>query len=352
MISFCFDQSKTIKKRLKDVKKQGVSLSQIAEAAGVSKMTVSRVLRDADGFSDATRDKVLREVERHGYLPNRLAATFGTSQASTLIGVCVPSLTSHQVMQALETLNYRFARHGYQIIIGSHNHHQQQEEKWVKNILSWRPAGVMLSNKFHNKSTHKLLKDSAVPVLEFWNLNTSPIHQSVGFNEYDAGVAMSQHCLLKGYTKAAILLAASGTSSVAPERIDGFTKGFTESGGSIVHTEILKDQPGFYAGFYGTENLLNHTQNADMIYYMDDKMALGGMAWCQRKGISVPKDIGIAGWGGHEAASIQPQRLTTTAIPVLQIGKLSAEQMVRSLSGEDYEKVCAVPAKLVDGDTL
>ena len=83
---------------------------------------------------------------------------------------------------------------------------------------------------------------------------------------------------------------------MTPERIAGFTKGFNEFGGAIVHTEILNDHPGFYAGYYGTENLLNHTRAADMIYYMDDALAMGGLAWCQRKGIRVPDDIGIAGW--------------------------------------------------------
>ena len=315
-------------------------------------MTVSRVIRNADGFSEATREKVMREVERQGYLPNRLASTFAAAQSSTLIGVCVPSLSGHLATQALDTLDRTFERLGYQMIIGSHNHQQIQEEAWLKSILAWRPAGVMLSNKYHSKDTVKLLKDASVPVLEFWYLNTSPINMSVGFNEYDAGFEMSQHAVLKGYKKSAILLAAADDKTVSPEHVAGFTEGFQSAGGEIVHTEILNDQPGFYAGYYGTENLLNHTQNADMIYYMHDAMAIGGLAWCQRKGIAVPNEIGIAGWGGHEAASILPQRLTTTAIPVLQIGKLSAEQMARSLSGDETQKVFAVPAKLIDGDTL
>ncbi len=336
----------------KSNKKQTSSLSEIAKAAGVSKMTVSRVLRNADGFSEPTRAKVMAEVERLGYLPNRIAATFGTAQASTLIGVCVPNLSANLITQVLDALDKNFERLGYQMIIGSHNYQKQQEEAWLKSILEWRPAGIMLSSKFHSKNTVKMLRDTAIPVLEFWNLNTSPIKLSVGFNEYDAGFEMSQHALLKGYKKAALLLASSDANSVAPERIDGFSRGFTEAGGEITHTEILNDEPGFYAGFYGTENLLNHTDNADMIYYMNDAMAIGGLAWCERKGIKVPDDIAIVGWGGYEAASVLPQRLTTTVIPVLQIGKLSAEQLARSLSGDELPNVTAVPAKLVNGDTL
>ena len=142
----------------KNDKKQGVNLSQIAKAAGVSKMTVSRVIRNADGFSEATREKVMREVERQGYLPNRLASTFGAAQSSTLIGVCVPSLSGHLATQALDTLDRTFERLGYQMIIGSHNHQQIQEEAWLKSILAWRPAGVMLSNQIPQQRYCQTLK--------------------------------------------------------------------------------------------------------------------------------------------------------------------------------------------------
>ena len=81
-------------------------------------------------------------------------------------------------------------------------------------------------------------------------------------------------------------------------------------------------------------------------------MALGGLSWCRRKGIQVPDDIGIAGWGGHEAASILVERLTTTEIPMQKIGTLSAELLVRRLRDEPTDYVTAVSARLVDGTTL
>ena len=118
-------------------------------------------------------------------------------------------------------------------------------------------------------------------------------------------------------------------------------KGFQSAGGEIVHTEILNDQPGFYAGYYGTENLLNHTQNADMIYYMHDAMAIGGLAWCQRKGIAVPKRNRHCWLGDMKLHRFSHSAWTTTAIPVLQIGKLSAEQMARSLSVMKHRRFCS-----------
>ena len=81
-------------------------------------------------------------------------------------------------------------------------------------------------------------------------------------------------------------------------------------------------------------------------------MAIGGLSWCQRKGINVPQDLGIAGWGGHEAASILTEQLTTTAVPFREIGRLSSEILVRKLRQEATSDVIAVPARLIDGDTL
>lgn len=336
----------------KTVKKQSPSLSRIAEAAGVSKMTVSRVLRNTDGFSEETRQKVLREVERSGYLPNRIAAAFGPSNTSTLVGICVPRLSSHFFGAVLESVDRTFQRFGFQTIIGSHNQQVDDEELWLKSILAWQPAGVLLSSKHHSSGTLKLLNDADIPIVEFWNLNTSPLNMSVGFNEFDSGFEMARHAIVKGYKKAALLGSMQDWDSGRLDRFKGFEKCFKESGGAIIQKEKLNDVPGFYSGFYGTEILMHRMQDIDMIYYQDDTMALGGLAWCQRKGICVPNDIGLAGWGGHEAASILVDRLTTTEVPTQKIGTLSAELLVRKLRQEPTNDVTAIPARLVAGTTL
>jgi LacI family transcriptional regulator, gluconate utilization system Gnt-I transcriptional repressor len=333
-------------------RKKGASLEEIAEAAGVSKMTVSRVLRGADGFSETTRQKVMQEVERLGYLPNRLAAAFGTANASTLVGVCVPRLSSHFFGLVLESIDRTFARLGYQTLIGSHNQMPDEEEIWLRGLLSWRPAGVLLSTKHHSKATLELLRDAAIPVVEFWDLNTSPIDMSVGFNQFDSGHEMGRFAVAGGRTRPAILGAVREGKSTGPERFDGFAAAAREAGSPVVAIEILKDLPGFYAGYYGAETLTNRAPDLDMIYCQDDTMAVGALAYCDRKGIRVPEDIGIAGWGGHEVASILSRRLTTTAIPTQQIGKLSAECLVGRIRNEPVGDVTVVPTRLVPGNTL
>lgn len=333
-------------------RRQTPSLEQIADAAGVSKMTVSRVLRGKDGFSEQTRQRVLAEVERLGYLPNRLAAAFGSGDASTLVGVCIPRFSSPYFSKVLESMERTFLRLGYQTLIGCHNLQPKDEETWLRGLLSWRPAGVLLSSKSHTSATLEFLRDATIPVVEFWDLNTSPLDLSVGFNQADSGYEMGRHALSRGRRRPALLGAGRDARTDGPERFAGFSRAMDEAGHPVVSSEILSDAPGFYAGFYGTETLLNRSPDVDMIYYQDDTMALGGIAWMQRAGIRVPEDIGVAGWGGHEAASIQPKQLTTTSVPTEQIGKLSAELLVRRLRDEPIRDVTAVPTRLIPGETL
>jgi LacI family gluconate utilization system Gnt-I transcriptional repressor len=114
---------------------------------------------------------------------------------------------------------------------------------------------------------------------------------------------------------------------------------------------MLLDMPGFYAGYYGLETLLSRTSDLDVVYFHNDEMAIGGLAYAQSRGLRVPEDLGIAGWGGMEAASILQRRLTTTVVPTTAIGKAAAEALVARQKGEGGQDVTVIPTRLVPGET-
>ncbi len=329
-----------------------VTLAQVAEAAGVSKMTASRVLRNATGFSQDTRDKVMQAVDKLGYVPNRLAAAFGSDKSSTLVGVCVPRLTSGMYGSVLDSIDHAMSRFGYQTMIGSHEHSPQTEEDWLKALLSWRPAGVILSGRRHTPEAIEMIKAQAIPVVEIWNLNTSPLDVSVGFNHYDCGYEMGRYMASRNRRRFAYVGAEPKPQGTGSIRLLGFEEALKAANLDLVTREILNDKPGFYAGFYGTETVLNRSGEIDAIYYQDDAMAVGGLFYCQSKGLNVPEDIAMAGWGGMEVASVLPQRLTTTSVATQALGKTAAEALMARLRGEPCEDVIIVPTRLIPGATV
>jgi LacI family gluconate utilization system Gnt-I transcriptional repressor len=327
------------------------NLEDIARAAGVSKMTVSRVLRGASGFSTDTRDKVTRVAAKLGYVPNRLAAAFGSDQASTLVGMCVPRLTSGLFGHVLDGVDRALSRLGYQLMIGANNHAPDEEEAWIRQVISWRPAGLILSGRTHTPGTIDLLRQAASPVVEIWDLTTSPIDMSVGFSHADCGAEMGQFLLRRGRRRAGYVGALARADVMGAARCDGFEAVFARAGHPLIAREVLHDAPGFYAGYYGLETLLSRQSDLDVVYFHNDEMAIGGLAYAQSRGLRVPEDIGIAGWGGMEAASILPRRLTTTVVPTTAIGKSAAEALVARLKGELVQEVTVVPTRLVPGET-
>ncbi|MCU0906496.1 MAG: LacI family DNA-binding transcriptional regulator [Rhodobacteraceae bacterium] len=327
------------------------NLADIARAAGVSKMTVSRVLRGGTGFSGETRDRVLQIAASLGYVPDRIAAAFGSDQASTLVGMCVPRLTSGLFGQVLDGVDRALGRLGYQLMIGANNHDPAEEEAWVRQVIAWRPAGLILAGRTHTPGTVDILRAATGPVVEIWDLTTSPIDLSVGFSHVDCGAEMGQFLLRRGRRRAGYVGALARADVMGSARLEGFEAAFARAGHPLVAREVLHDTPGFYAGYYGLETLLGRAARPDVVYFHNDEMAIGGLALAQARGLRVPEDIGIAGWGGMEAASILPRRLTTTVVPTTAIGKAAAEALVARLKGEPVQEVTVVPTRLVPGET-
>ncbi|WP_299619133.1 LacI family DNA-binding transcriptional regulator [Pelagibius sp.] len=329
-----------------------VSLAEVAKAAGVSKMTASRVLRNATGFSEATRLKVLREVERLGYVPNKIAAAFASDAASTLIGVNVPQLGSETFARILEGIDRALGRFGYQTVVGASEHSLEAEETWVEAILAWRPAGLILTGRQRSARTIDMLKQAAVPLVEIWDLNSKPLDMCVGFSHFDAGYEMGRLVATKRYQRFGYVGVDLEQTMMGAARLDGFCKALKDAGKDLPTRQLLKDTSSFYAGFYGTEHILSRQPDLDLIYYLNDNMAAGGLMYCQSRGLDVPKDIGIAGWGSMDITAILPKRLTTTSSYRLKIGKVAAENILNRIHGNPVPDKVDVEFHLVPGSTV
>lgn len=136
-------------------------------------------------FSDATHDRVMAAVDRMEYVPNRLNSAFHSVQASTLVGMCVPRLTFGRFGHVLDGVDRALTRLGYQAKFGCKNLVAEEEKAWLRQVVSWRPAWVILSGRSHTPVAVELRHNAVMPVVEIWDLTTSPIDRSVGFSHFD-----------------------------------------------------------------------------------------------------------------------------------------------------------------------
>jgi len=161
-----------------------ISLAEVARAAGISKMTASRVLRDEGGFSESTRERVMAEVQCLGYLPNRLAIVFAGGKKSTFVGVSIPELGNEVFTQVLEGINRKLGTFGHQTVLGMTEHALEHEETWIETVLSWQPAGLIITGRSHSQRAIQIMKASGLPIVEIWDFNTDPLDMCVGVNHF------------------------------------------------------------------------------------------------------------------------------------------------------------------------
>ncbi len=334
------------------MKKNKISLAEVARAAGVSKMTASRVLRDEGGFSEKTRNKVMAEVDRLGYLPNRLATVFAGDKKSTFVGVSIPELGNEIFAQLLDGIDRKLGAFGHQTVLGMSEHALDKEEAWIETVLSWQPAGLIITGRSHSPRAIQLLKAGGVPVVEIWDFNSSPLDMCVGLNHFDSGYSMGRYLGGLGYRKFGYVGTAHDIANAASSRLAGYIKAAQDAGATVEKQLLLKDVPGFYTGFYGTEQLLAAHRDLEVVFYQNDNMAIGGYEYCRRKGLEIPRDIGIAGWGDLPIASIQPYRLTSIAVPHLRIGQYAAEMLLAQVNQQPAKRTRDVGFKLIPGATV
>ena len=336
----------------KSSKNNKVSLAEVARAAGVSKMTASRVLRNEGGYSEKTKTTVMEMVDKLGYLPNRLASVFAGDQTSTFVGVSIPDLGNEVFAQVLEGIDRKLGSFGHQTVLGLTQHTQEEEESWIQTVLSWQPAGLILTGRSHSLRSQEMIRNAGIPVVEIWDLNSSPLDMSVGINHFDCGYEMGRFLISCGYRELGYVGTSHDTANAATARLEGFSKAVIDGGGHVQKQLCLHDTASFYPGFYGSEQLVSSGAKVECIFYQNDSMAFGGLQYFTQKGLDVPQDMGIAGWGDLPVTSVLEKRLTSVHVPHLKLGQAAAEMMIARLSGEAVAPSRAIDFHLIPGATV
>jgi len=310
------------------------------------------VLRDEGGFSESTRVKVMAEVDRLGYLPNRLATVFAGDKKSTFVGVSIPDLGNEVFTQVLEGIDRKLGAFQHQTVLGMTQHALAEEENWIETVLSWQPAGLILTGRSHSPRATQLLVGADIPLVEIWDLNSSPLDMCVGLNHFDSGYDMGRFLISKGYKRLGYVGTSHDTANAATARLNGFAKAVEDGGVFLTKQLCLRDTPGFYPGFYGTEQLLAGDPSIEAVFYQNDNMAVGALHYCQAQGMAIPDDIAIAGWGDLPIASVLPYRLTSIHVGHLKLGQLAAEKLLARLNGDPVQNVTDVGFQIIPGKTV
>ena len=297
----------------------------VARAAGVSPMTVSRALKRDSHVSDDTRKQVLKVVEKLGYVPDQIAGGL-SSQRSGFVAALVPSFNNPHFADTVAGLTKRLQDIDLQVIVGYTEYRKEQEETLVASLLGRRPEAIVLTYDGHSKRTIDMLAASGLPVIQTWETPKEPIEHVVGFSNFDAARAMTEHLISNDHRQIVFLGEANDRETRGAERRRGYRAAIRRAD-EQEPCELAFAPPPISAeqGARALPEILERWPEVDAIFCVSDPCAFGVLSECMRRGVRVPKQIAIAGFGDFDLAPLSVPSITTVGVDAEGIGEKTGE---------------------------
>lgn len=315
-----------------------VTLSDVAAHAGVSPQTVSRAIRSPDLVSPHTLDIVKRSIAQTGYVPN-LAASNLASNRSMTVAAFVPSVSYSVFADTIHGLDAVLSPKGYHLFIGSTEYDRDREEELIRAFLGRRPDGIVVVGTEHTPAARTLLANANVPVIETWGWTDTPIDSLVGFSNRDASAALVDYARERGYRHPTFGGWLTGMDSRAYERQLAFEQRVRElfPGEAIRVVDAGTNGSSIEAGRALLDHTLREYPETDVLMCASDIFATGALLEAHSRGIAVPGELAICGFGDFELSRHLTTPLTTVTTPNLEIGRRAGELLLNRMLGETTE---------------
>ena len=324
------DHTKDTRSETPEKRQRGVTMETVGRMAGVSQVTVSRALSDPSKVSAKTMRKIQDAIAATGFVPNAIAGALASNK-SKLITALVPSITNIVYSSMIRAFSLRMREEGYQILLSETGFEPEDEEAAIAAHLSRRPDAILLTGIHHSAQARRMLLASGLPVVEVWDYTDSPIDMCVGFRHADTGHEAADFAIEHGYTAAATIAAGDER---ALRRKDAFKARYEQKTGTTVQEINFESNATLARGREGLAALLDKGFKSGLISCSSDILAHGVIIEATARGLRIPEDIAVIGFGDQEfAADVEPS-ITTIKVDREAFGSAAADVLLARFRGE------------------
>lgn len=316
-----------------------VTMRDVAREAGVSPMTVSRAFKQDTSVNAETRAVVQKAATKLGYLYDSTAHAF-RSQRSGFLAVTLPSINNANFASTHRALTRALEGTELQLLLGITNYRVEEEERLVRQLLARRPEALVLTGGHHSDDARRILEQVDIPIIEMWDLPKDPIGHAVGFSNAKAMEIVVAHLVQSGRRSLGFVGASGDSDQRGAERRRGAIEAAQKLGlPDIVSIEAGAAPVAMTAGANAVESAGDILGELDALVCVSDPVAFGVMMALQRRGLRVPEDVAVTGFGAFEIAHVSNPTITTVNVHADRIGEITGAIIVDILGrdGEDLE---------------
>lgn len=328
-----------------------ITIYDVAEKAGVSIATVSKVINNTGRISEKTRKKVMQIMDELEYQPSVVASALSGKSTFTL-GLTLPDLANPYFAELARAIEDQGRKHGFNVFICSTDNDADKEEEYYQLFMKKRVDGIiMVSRDKQNVVVKKILSEKVPLVMIAREIFSAPV-TSVMVDDYYGGMQAGQHLLQQGHQNIAVIV-ENLTELGSKERLRGCVDAMKEAQLELDPQLVIEGGYTLESGKAAMKQLLQQKQRPTAVFACNDILAIGAIQAVREGGLKVPDDISIVGYDNTILATIIDPPLTTVAQPMQEIGERSVALLVQQIQSKETvrQRVLLMPDLVVRQST-
>ena len=315
---------------------KSVTLKDVALAANVSVITASRALRTPEMVSQAMRDRVAKAVKDLGYVPNPVAQALASSRSNT-IGAVIPSVANLVFGEVLSGMLDAAEGTPFEVQFVNTRYLASREAELLRVFATQRPAGMIVTGTDQAPEARALLERMGCPIVQIMEIGPDPIDMMVGVDQAAAGAAVVRHLLGRGYRRIGFLGGRMDPRS--QRRLAGYRCAAEEAGIFDPNRVFTNAEPTSVAmGSRMLADFFALAPDLDAVFCNNGDLALGALFECQRRGIRVPAQFGIAGFNDLDMEAAAVPAITSVRTHRYEMGRRAVEMLIAAARGARPEE--------------
>ncbi len=309
-----------------------VTIATIAQEAGVSVPTVSRVLNRRSDVAPGTRERVERLLQESGYRRRGEQAT-----GAGLIDLVFNDLDSPWAIEVMRGVEDAAHAAGVGTVLSALHRQAGSTRLWLSNLRARASNGAVLVTTDLDPLLHEELRSLHVPAVVIDPAGVPDLNvPTIAANNYAGAVTATEHLVALGHRRIAHV-AGRPTLWCSRARLDGYSAALQRAGLPVDPELVVEGSFDFESGFRAGRRLLELPERPTAIFAASDQMALGVTEALRRARVSVPDDMSVMGFDDLPVVRWSSPPLTTINQPLVAMGRLAVHTVLRLVRGERLE---------------
>lgn len=328
-----------------------ITLKDVAELAGVSVATVSRVLNGLSGYSEETHAKVLKIVETTGYQRNAVARNLKTKKTNS-IAVLLPKVETTYYTAIMNGIEDAALKSGYSVMICHVGDSGNRTKEYIRMLGERQVDGIIGCSLPPKEDIDALLYESRIPSVLVSTLSCAFHVPFVKVDDFRAEYAATEYMIHKGHRKIAFLSGTLGDVVAGLPRLEGYRKALADN--ALEYDESFVAYTGFSyeSGVEAMNQLLDRRNGFTAVVACSDEVAIAAIAAGYAKGLSVPQNFSVIGYDNTHLAEMSIPPLTTVSQPLYRMGTEAFEMLLQIMKDGRQVEDRILPFEIIERQSV